>query len=174
MASGKAGLLYLLCLSRAALRELYEHHLQDQLGSELSATYKLFGAEPYSFADERHYAEPAALREFGALSVTQKKRKKIYDMLPSGYQEIINKHHIAGTPFGPYVDGKGRYYKFENLATLTVLKPKGRGDFIEFPEPGETLILNHVDDSRRRRVLVVNMIGMQRGNTCLLECINES
>ncbi len=174
MASGsKSGRLYLLCLSREALRELYEHHLQDQLSVDVTTTYLLFGAEPYSFADSRHHSEPAPLREFGVLKTSQKTRRRVYNSLPSAYQAIIDAHHPDGAPFGPYVDGEGRYYKFESARTLTVLIPKGQREKVEFPEPNDFLMLRHVDDPNRQSRYTVDIVGQQRGNTCLLHCIEN-
>lgn len=167
------GRLYLLCLSREALRELYEHHLQDQLSADVTATYLLFGAEPYSFADSRYYGDPAPLREFGALKTTQKMRQRIYHSLPSAYQAIIDKHRVDEALFGPFIDEDGRYYKFETSVTLTVLIPKGRKESLDFPESGDSLTLRYVDDAKKRRSFTVEALGKQHGNTCLLHCVED-
>lgn len=175
MASGdnKAGLLYLLCLSREAMRELYEYHLQDQLSSDVTATYRLFGAEPYTFVDPHYCTKPAPLREFGALKTAQGRRRKIYYALPSPYQEIIDKHQAQGTLFGPYADSSGRYYKFETATTVTAIIPKGKRDAVEFPSAGEVLYIHHVNDKNLRRTLRVERLGEEIGNSCLLECVEE-
>lgn len=160
------GLLYLLCLPREALRELLEHHLQDQLSADLEQTYLLFGSPPYTFSR----GEPAPLREFGKLTTSQKKRRAVYDSLPASYQEIVLAYLPKGKLFGPYLDSAGRYYKFETETTLTALIPKGKKEDIEFPNVGDTLTLRHVNSKNEVRTLIVIDVIPRTQNTCTVEC----
>lgn len=175
MASGSKapGQLYVLCLPRATLRELYEHHLRDQLSGSVEATYRLFGAEPYTFSEERHWNEPAALREFGALKTSKKKRQRIFNSLPSSYQKIIENSRRNDVPFGPLTDAKGRYYKYESAATVTVLLPKGKRHDLTFPLPGELVTIWFVDEPAVSLAVVVNYMGISRGNTCIISWKQE-
>lgn len=162
----KSGLLYLLCLSRYTLRKLYEFHLQDEFSRDVDNTYLLFGAEPYTFADGHHHSEPAPVREFGVLKTSLAKRKKIYEELPDGYKQIIQKSRDTRIPFGPFIDEKGRYYKFEEERLLTALKPVGCRFELEFPYESENIIITHVHDRAIRFSFAVMEVGLERGNTC--------
>lgn len=175
MASGskEPGQLYVLCLPRATVRELYEHHLRDHLSGSVEATYRLFGAEPYTFGDERHWDEPAALREFGVLRTSKAKRQRVYNSLPSSYQKIIDRSRRVGVPFGPLTDAQGRYYKYETATAMTVLLPKGKRHDLTFPLPGELVTIWFVDEPSGSRTIVVNYMGISRGNTCVISWKQE-
>lgn len=126
-----------------------------------------FGSTPYTFS---HSEGPAPLREFGRLTVSQKKRRAIYESLPDTYKEIIAGYLTKSKLFGPYVDAEGRYYKFENESVLTVLIPKGKKEDVVFPEVGDTLVLRHVNNKDETRTLIVVEIMPRAQNTCLIEC----
>lgn len=167
-----SGVLYLLCLSRETLQELYEFHLQDELSTDVENTYHLFGAEPYTFSDSFHFNQPAPVREFGVLKTSLRRRKKIFNSLGEDYQVIIRKYQDDKTPFGPFSDKHGRYYKFESESTLTVLIPVGRKEELEFPMEGDLIDIQHVHDAANRKTFIVDMLGIERGNTCLLHVVD--
>lgn len=164
----KSGDIYLLCLSRDALREVYLAHLNSATGSDYDLTLCLFGNKPYTFVDEKHVADPAPLHEFGILRTSFDQRMKAFKSLPQELQDVVQEVRYGKHPFGPFVDSKKRYYKLESDSTMTVLIPKGKGTVMEFPNYGDTITITHVHDSGLSMTFIVENIGNSTRNSCLI------
>lgn len=169
----KGGVLYLLTLSRYTLQKLYEFHLQDELSADVDNTYYLFGAEPYSFADSHYCKQPAPVREFGVLKTSLSERLRVFNTLKEEYRGIIEKYQDSKARFGPFYDVQGRCYKFESQDTMTVLIPVGRKELLEFPRENDTIVLIYAHDSSVKLKIMVDEVGIESGNSCLIHITEE-
>lgn len=171
MASGRrrVGVLYLLCLPRATLKELYEEHLRELPGLADGATHYLFGAGPYTFLEDHRWIQtPAKAREFGALTATAEMRDAVYASLPGNYRRIIDRARTPGVPFGPWFDQNGMYYKYESPTLMTVLLPKSMNGKTYFPFAGHEVRLTHVHDPTLKKAFMVSRVGPTRYSTSLI------
>lgn len=164
----KSGDIHLLCLSRDAVREVYLAHLNSSEGSDYDLTLKLFGNKHFTFVDENHAGEPAPLHEFGLLKTSFDRRMRVFEGLSDGLRDVIQHVRYGKYPFGPFVDNKQRYYKFESDNTMTVLIPKGKSTSLSFPSHGDAITISHVHDSVLSVTFIVENIGKFTRNSCLI------
>lgn len=165
--SKETGSIYILCLPRKALFDLF-----NLLGLENDSSEKklqqLFGKPSYTFSDPDKLTEAAPLREFGKVSVSLQKRVHVFQTLPESFREYI-KDNYPSHHFGFYTDSKKRCYKKEEGDRWTVLVPSNlKKKEIYFPEEGEHLTLRYIHSPEIKKNFVVQEIGMFKKATAII------
>ena len=158
--------MHLLGLPRSVIVRLFNEYQQTtRLPGHGDELRRIFGAEPYTFFD----GEVAALREFGALSTSKRRRANIRWSLRPELKAIVDEEQRAYPhPFGYYKSDDDCVFKFEEHDQVTVKYKYSseRGALIE----GDTVLMEHTDIKGYKVYMVVDELLSGKSRTVLMRC----